>query len=85
MGFTNRVDVRGRQKMLEAPRGCPPPRGHSKTAKAMVAGDDDGDALWRSTAGARRRARGRRPVRARGRSAGEGGHYGEATGFIAED
>jgi len=63
MGFTNRVDVCGRQKMLEAPRGSPQSsRGHSKTAKAMAAGDDDGDALWRSTAGARGRARGRRSV-----------------------
>jgi len=56
-----------------------PPRGHSKTAKAMAAGDDDGDTIWRSTAGARGRARGQRLVRARGRSAGEGGRYGEAT------
>ena len=62
-----------------------PPRGHSKTAKAMAAGDDDGDVLWRSTAGARGRARGRRPVRARASSAGKGGRYGEATRFIAED
>ena len=58
-------------KLLVAVRG--PPRGHSKTAKAMAAGDDDGDAIWRSTAGARGRARGRRPVRARSSSAGEGG------------
>ena len=62
-----------------------PPRGHSKTAKAMAAGDDDDDALWRSTAGARGRARGRRPVRVRASSASEGERYGEATGFIAED
>ena len=62
-----------------------PPQGHNKTAKAMAADDDDGDALWRSTAGARGRARGRRPVRARVSSAGEGGRYGEATGFLAED
>ena len=66
-------------KLLVAVRS--PPRGHSKTAKEMAAGDDDGDALWRSTAG----ARGRRPVRARASSAGEGGCYGEAIGFIAED
>ena len=56
-----------------------PPRGHSKTAKAMAAGDDDGDALWRSIAGVRGRARRRRPVPARASSAGEGGCYGEAT------
>ena len=61
------------------------PRGHNKTTKAMAAGDDDGDALWRSTAGARGRAQGRRPVRVRASSVGESGRYGEATGFIAED
>ena len=55
-----------------------PPRGHSKTAKAMAASDDDGDALWRSTAGARGRVRGRRPVQVRVSSAGEGGRYDEA-------
>ena len=38
-------------KLLVAVRS--PPRGHSKTAKAMAAGDDDGDALWQSTTGAR--------------------------------
>ena len=64
-------------KLLVAVRS--PPQGHSKTAKAMVADNDDGDALWPSTAGARGRARGRRPVRARASSAGEGGRYGEAT------
>ena len=62
-----------------------PPRGHSKTAKAMAVGDDDGDALWRSTPGTQGRARGRRPVRARASSASEGGRYGEAIGFIAEN
>ena len=62
-----------------------PPRGHSKTAKAMAAGDDNGDALWQSTAGARGRAQGRRSVQARVSLAGEGERYGEATGFIAED
>ena len=41
-------------------------------AKAMAASDDDGDTLWRSTAGARGRARERRPVRARASLAGVG-------------
>jgi hypothetical protein len=70
MGFTNRVDVRGRQKMLEAPRGSP-----QSSSRAQQDGDDDG------TAG----ARGRRSVRVRGRSAGEDGRYSEATGFIVDD
>ena len=70
-------------KLLVAVRS--PPRAHSKTAKAMAAGDDNGDALWLSIAGARGTAQGRRPVRARASSAGEGGCYGEATRFIAED
>jgi hypothetical protein len=76
MGFTNRVDVRGRQKMLEAPRGSP-----QSSSRAQQDGDDDGDAQSRSTAG----ARGRRSVRVRGRSAGEDGRYSEATGFIVDD
>ena len=49
----------------------------------MAVGDDDDDALWQSTAGARGRAQGRRSVRARVSLAGEGERYGEATGFIA--
>ena len=82
MGFTNRVDVYGRQKMLEAPHGSP-----QSSSRAQQDGEGNGGRRrqWlramRSIAG----ARGRRPVRARASSAGEGGRYGEAIGFIAKD
>ena len=37
MGFTNRVDVRGRQKVLEAPRGSP-----QSSSRAQQDGEGDG-------------------------------------------
>ena len=42
MGFTNRVDVCGRQKMLEAPRGSP-----QSSSRAQQDGEGDGGGRWR--------------------------------------
>ena len=57
---------------------CSPPRGHSKMAKATMMATRYGEAQPV-------RKGGQRPVRARASSGGEGGCYGEAIGFIAED
>ena len=65
--------------MLEAPRGSP-----QSSSRAQQDGEDDGGRRRRWRRAMTKHSRCTREG-ARASSAGEGGRYGEATGFIAED